>query len=304
MLGGPRCNLLVSLGLASLTSCAGQSPTQATPAAQSTLEAPAVPDPVARVDGARVHYLSVGSGEPVIVLVHGWASDSRVWRFQLDSLGKKMRVLAVDLPGHGASEPAEVPHSMELYVRGVAAVMDDAGVEKAVLVGHSNGAPVVREFYRRYPGRTRGLVMVDGALRQMVTPQVIAPFLERLRSDQYEDAIVAMVDSMPAPNLSEQVKADIRVMAGQTSQAAAIGGLEAAVDPDTWTPDPIEVPLMLVLAEQPAWSDDYEAFVRELAPQVDYRVWLGVSHFLMMERPVEFDAALMEFFVANHWLDG
>jgi pimeloyl-ACP methyl ester carboxylesterase len=67
------------------------------------------------------------------------------------------------------------------------------------------------------------------------------------------------------------------------------------VDPAIWKDDRIEVPVQVILAKAPYWNAEYEESVRKLAPQVDYRVMEGVGHFLMMEKPNEFNEVLAEF---------
>jgi pimeloyl-ACP methyl ester carboxylesterase len=55
------------------------------------------------------------------------------------------------------------------------------------------------------------------------------------------------------------------------------------------------VPVLMVLAKQPTWSAEYEQFVRGLVANLDYQVWEGVSHFLMMEKPEQFNSAVVAF---------
>jgi pimeloyl-ACP methyl ester carboxylesterase len=88
----------------------------------------------------------------------------------------------------------------------------------------------------------------------------------------------------------------------KTPQHVAVSEFEATADEDLWREDKIEVPTLLVLAKQPAWSPEYEQFVRKLALKVDYQVWENVSHFLMMEKPREFNAAVLTFLEANQLL--
>ena len=59
----------------------------------------------------------------------------------------------------------------------------------------------------------------------------------------------------------------------------------------------------MILAKQPVWTAEYEQFVRGLVPKVDYQVWENVSHFLMMEKPREFNAALLKFLGQNQLVD-
>src|SRR5205085_8336274 len=88
----------------------------------------------------------------------------------------------------------------------------------------------------------------------------------------------------------------------ENAQHVAVSEFEATADPDLWKEDKIDVPVLAILAKQPVWSAEYEQFVRRLAPKVDYQVWQNVSHFLMMEKPREFNAALSAFLEKNQLL--
>lgn len=103
----------------------------------------------ASLDGARIHYQSYGKGSEALVLIHGWSCNVDHWRDQIPELSKRNRVIAIDLPGHGQSDKPQLAYTMDLYARAVDAVMRDAGVKRAVLVGHSMGTPVARQFYRK-----------------------------------------------------------------------------------------------------------------------------------------------------------
>ena len=91
-------------------------------------------------------------------------------------------------------------------------------------------------------------------------------------------------------------------MALANDHATLIGGAEAVLDDAAWSDAAIDVPLLLVLARQPAWDDAYEEWVRARAPQVDYRVWDDIGHYVQFERPAELRAALEEFVAANDLL--
>ena len=93
------------------------------------------------------------------------------------------------------------------------------------------------------------------------------------------------------PALAEPAKA---VMLA-TPQHVVVSAGRAMFDPAIWKDDPIRVPLLVVLAKSPFWNDEYEAFVRKLAPGVQYKVLDGVSHFLMLQKPDEFNALLAAF---------
>src|SRR5579864_966190 len=129
----------------------------------------ALPLSAASVDGAKVHWTShgpnQGSAKQAVILVHGWTCDETSWDAQVPVLSQKYRVITLDLPGHGQSDPPkDGKFSMVVFARAVEAVRAEAKVDKAVLVGHSMGTPVIREFARMYPQHVAGLVPVDGLL--------------------------------------------------------------------------------------------------------------------------------------------
>ncbi len=257
----------------------------------------------ATLDGARVHYWIQGEGQKAVVFVHGWGCDATVWRFQTSALPEGWRALYVDLPGHGESDAPDEIYSMEYLARGVAASMKDAGVERAVLVGHSNGVPVVRQFYRIYPEKTQGIMAVEGSFRPLVSDpetwnQMIAPF----RAENYLEAVERMI---PA-DLSAELTRDIRSMMLATPQKVLVSSLEGVGEAEIWAEDPIAVPLLVLLAESPFWTPDYEQFVRGLAPYVDYRVVAKASHFLQLDNPDRFNEALAALLsqLSSHSADG
>jgi pimeloyl-ACP methyl ester carboxylesterase len=257
----------------------------------------------AKFENMRVHYTDAGKGDEALVFVHGWMCDVSFWRMQTPAFAAQSRVLAVDLPGHGRSDkPRQAAYTMDLFARAVEAVMRDAGVRRAVLVGHSMGTPVVRQFYRRYPGKTRALVIVDGGLRPFAPRERMEPFIAPLRGPDYAGHAARMVDGMLQPVKSEALRAEIRAVMLSAPQHVAVGAMEGMMEESVWREDQIRVPVLAVLARSPFWPADNEQFFRRIAPDVDYRVWDGVSHFLMMDNPTEFNRALAEFLAARKLL--
>jgi pimeloyl-ACP methyl ester carboxylesterase len=185
---------------------------------------------------------------------------------------------------------------MDLFARATEAVLQDAGVKSAVLVGHSMGTPVARQFYRLYPKKTSAIVVVDGALRPFTTnKEVIARIVARYEAADYKQNIGAFVDSAFSKEAPAGLRQSVKAIMQSAPQHVAVGATKGLVDPAIWKDDEIKVPLLMVLAKNPFWTADYEKYVRKLAPQVDYRVMDGVGHFLMMEKPAEFNAILTEF---------
>ncbi len=253
----------------------------------------------ATLDGSRVHYKSLGKGDRALIFVHGWTCNMDFWRSQVPAFADKTRVIAIDLPGHGQSDKPKVDYTMDLFARAVDAVMRDAKVEKAVLVGHSMGTPVIRQFYRKYPQKTLALVIVDGGLRPFGKKEQMEPLLAPLRGPNYKEAAGRMVDGMLGPVKSAELRQQIKDSMLATPQNVAVSAMEGMMDEAIFTPDKINVPVLAILAKSPFWPPDNEQFFRSLASNLDYQMWEGVSHFLMMEKPAEFNDALAAFLVKN-----
>jgi len=256
----------------------------------------------AKLDGFRVHYKSYGKGQDALVFVHGWTCNLDFWRDQIADFEKHTRVIAIDLPGHGQSDKPQIAYTMDLFARAVDAVMTDAGVKRAVLVGHSMGTPVIREFYRKYPQKALALVIVDGPLRPFGDKKMMEQFIAPLRGPDYKEQVGKFIDMMLGPQLKPALREEIKTSMLNTPQSVAISAMEGMADESIWKQDKVNVPVLAILAKSPFWPADNEQFFRSIAPNLDYRMWEGVSHFLMMEKPREFNESLAAFLTKNGWL--
>jgi pimeloyl-ACP methyl ester carboxylesterase len=248
-----------------------------------------------QLDGAKVHYTDYGKGENALLFVHGWACDETFWSGQAPALSEKFHVITIDLPGHGQSDKVPGAYTMDLYARAIDAVLGEAKVKTATLIGHSNGTPAIREFYRKFPQKTRALVIVDGPLRPFANRASMAKFVESFKGPDYEQTTGKMVDSMTASIPDAALRERIKKTMLRTPQDVAVSEFESTLQDALWKPDEIKVPVLMILAKQPAWTTEYEEWVRGLVPNLDYQMWTGVSHFLMMEEPARFNAALTAF---------
>jgi pimeloyl-ACP methyl ester carboxylesterase len=254
------------------------------------------PSRFAKSGDLKVHYKSLGEGKTAVVFIHGWCCDHSVWRAQAAGLNGKVRMLFIDLPGYGKSDKPKVDYTMDLFARGIDAVLQDAGVEKAVLVGHSMGTPVVRQFYRRFPGKTKALVFVDGALRPFTKdPAEAEKFLSTFKEKTFKETAPRFVASMFRPTTAAEVREHIKRLVTSTNPRVAISSMRGMLNPKLWKEDPVKVPAQALMAKSPFWTDDYKEFVKKLVPDLDYREFDGVGHFLFMEKPKEINAALAEF---------
>ncbi|HEY0367868.1 MAG TPA: alpha/beta hydrolase [Pyrinomonadaceae bacterium] len=248
----------------------------------------------AKLDGARIHYKSYGKGSNALVLVHGWTCNLDNWRDQIPDFAKRNRVLAIDLPGHGQSDKPQIPYTMDLFANAIDAVMRDAKVDHAVLVGHSMGTPVARQFYRKYPQKTLAIVIVDGGLRLFGTKEMREQYLSYFRGPQYKEAgaqmFSQMVGTLPAVD-QERVKTSF----ANTPQYVIVSAMESMGDEALYGPDKINVPVFAILAKSPFWAADTEQFLHGLAPDLELQWWEGVGHFLFMEKPKQFNDTVIAF---------
>ncbi len=121
---------------------------------------PAVTGTIREVDGARVHVVEAGSG-PTVVLVHGFAGSVFSWRAVIPELAREARVIAVDLPGFGASDRRRgIGYGHERQAARLAELLRGLGIERAALVGHSMGGAIVQRLAVREPALAGRLVLV------------------------------------------------------------------------------------------------------------------------------------------------
>lgn len=141
------------------------------------------------VAGGELRVARWGSGDPVVVAVHGITASHVAWHAVVQHLDG-VTVLAPDLRGRGGSAHLSAPYGIAAHARDVLAVLDHMGVEKAVAVGHSMGAHVVAELAATRPERVTRLVLVDGGLPVALPPgadpdelleSTLGPALARLR---------------------------------------------------------------------------------------------------------------------------
>lgn len=110
-------------------------------------------------DGTAVRISDTKNGDCAVVLLHGYLESLDIWDEFTALLSPKVRVLAIDLPGHGVSEVKGEVHSMEFMADTVHAAMQTLGVSRAVIAGHSMGGYVALEILRKYPWAVAGLVL-------------------------------------------------------------------------------------------------------------------------------------------------
>jgi pimeloyl-ACP methyl ester carboxylesterase len=137
----------------------------ALPAATVSAQAPetSIESRTAKIDNVQLHYLTAGKG-PTVLLVHGYAETSRMWRPIIPMLAQKFTVIAPDLPGIGESSVPSDKIDMITSAERIHGLVRSLGVEKARVVGHDIGLMVAYAYAAKFPAETEKLVLMDAFL--------------------------------------------------------------------------------------------------------------------------------------------
>lgn len=276
---------------------------EAPPAAPAPAAAPSpvatVADGVPRIlaestSGLHLQYRVYGSGEPLIVLIHGWSCDSNYWAAQVADLRKRYTVATVDLAGHGGSGANRTDWSIANFGDDVARVVNAMPQHaKVILVGHSMGGPVAVEAAQRLKGRVAGIIGVD-TLRDVGPPRP-ATAQTRALFAPFEQDFIGATRAFVTGNFFTP-KSDpvlVRRIADDMSSAppdiaiASLRGLNA------WDGVPAlaaaGAPIVLINAALPVTDG---ARLAKLSPGLKVVTLDGVGHFPMMEDPTRFNQLL------------
>jgi pimeloyl-ACP methyl ester carboxylesterase len=223
--------------------------------------------------------------------VHGWTCDETSWQAQAPAISNVYRAITLDLPGHGRSDaPGDGRFTLDLFARAIEAVRQEAGANRVVLVGHSMGVPVVRHYARMFPARTKALVLVDGAILTPAEAASRAGFPQRMGGPggrKYrEQAIQSMFSSATTP----EEKRHILSMMLATPETTAVGAIHVMLEPAATDDYVLRLPALGIFS-----GNESRPYMTTLFPLIDYRQVPGSGHFIMMDKPGEFNRLLLEF---------
>jgi pimeloyl-ACP methyl ester carboxylesterase len=246
-------------------------------------------------------YEERGSG-PVMLFIHGFPLDRRMWIGQLSGLAKLRRCAALDLRGHGLSEldEKEPEFSMDLFADDVAATLDELGADQADICGLSMGGYVAFAFWRRHRNRVRSLVLCDTKSEadgdeakagrektaQLVREQGMEPLLEQLGPK--------LLGSSP----SEEARSALRDMFLAQPPGVIAGDALAMRDRPDSTPDlaGIDVPVLWIHGEEDQLMPiDGARATAEKIPGATFAAIPGGGHMAPMENPKAANEALTAF---------
>jgi pimeloyl-ACP methyl ester carboxylesterase len=253
------------------------------------------------VRGLDVHYRRMGYGAP-LVLLHGFFSDSRTWRPQMEWLSGGYDVVAWDAPGAGQSSDPPATFDMADYADHLATFIDLLGLRQPHVAGLSFGASLALELYRRHPDIPRSLVLAgayagwSGSFPVPVVEQRLRQTLADL--DRPADEVVAKyLPGLLTPAVAPEVRREAAAIMGEfhpdgmkiITRALALADLRSVLPK-------INVPTLLLYGDQDVRSDLNVA--RDLHSQIPASklvVMPGVGHLSNAEAADRFNQEVRVF---------
>jgi pimeloyl-ACP methyl ester carboxylesterase len=271
-------------------------------------------------DGVRLHARDWGRSGQAVVLLHGLASNARIWDGVASRLaGAGLRVVALDQRGHGDSEQPSSGYDFATLGRDLSAALAALGVERPVLAGHSWGANVALQFAADRPGALAGLALVDGALlgvaewsgptlaearRRLAPPRFAVPLTDWLARARRFDAGGSGGQPWVRDYLRAGVDVDDQGVARSRFQfdnhMQVVDALYGQLPPDLYPL--VDCPVLLCPAADPADGGAHAeakrgAAVRasDLLPSATLTWFEDTMHDIPLQRPAELAAELARF---------
>ena len=229
-----------------------------------------------------------GTGHPVL-FVHSFAGSSTHWRAQLDFLRRTRRALALDLRGHGQSQPpANGDYSVAAMARDIAAVADAFQLDDFILVGHSMGGSASIAYAGEHPDRVAGLMLVGtpGKTPAAVAQKIISAM--RADYDRVMESYWAKLLEGAQPEVRERVRADMKKIPREAADKMITS---------VFAFDPLKpmhnYPGPCFVVSTPH-ADTPDALEKQI-PDLPFETIDGASHWLQMDKPGAFNEILADF---------
>ncbi len=270
-------------------------PTSALDQSQPPPHVDGLPQLALTPDSVHIDYRVWGTGEPAVVLIHGWACNANYWTAQIEALKPRYTVVAVNLAGHGGSERNRTDWSLGNYGEDVATVVRQIKNRQVVLVGHSMGADVALEAARRIGDRVIGIIAVDSLktiglppMRRQEIDRQLAPFRDHFIEATRDYVTKEMFAKGADPTFVQKVAYDM----SREPPQIAIASMQSLLTRDfsTLLPD-IHVPVLAINSDL---SPTDTARIGKYLPGFKADVLDHTGHFLMMEVPQRFNPVLLK----------
>ena len=250
---------------------------------------------VALPDGVTLAYVPFGSPSgPPVVLIHGYTDSARDWVPMLPYLSARLRLIVVDLRGHGASSKPECCYTRVDFAYDIKLLLDALGVERADIVGHSMGSFVAQTFAEYWPERTGRVVLISssGGPRPGGTERKprydYAAQIRQLREPIDPDSPF-MIEwwSSPTPVDEDFLRRQRRDAAGMPVRVWLAVLDQGLVDADLQrTLGRLKAPVLLIWgSKDPIMEEEVRETLREALPAAQVKIFDGLGHNPFWEDP-------------------
>ncbi len=264
-------------------------------------------------DGVKLHYFTSGHG-PAVILLHGYAETSRMWKPLIPRLAEKFTVIAPDLPGIGDSAIPTKGLDMKSAAVSVHALAKSLGVERARVVGHDIGLMVAYAYAAQFPGEVEKLVLMDAFLPGVAgweaiyndpgiwhfrfngpTPEALVKARERTYFEHYwNDFAADKTHSIPEADRVAYTAAYARPGRMRAGWAYFIAFPRTAKDFEELSRTKLTMPILSIGGEKANGAALAEQ-TKLVGSDVTTIVLKDTGHWLMEERPQETMDALVKF---------
>jgi 3-oxoadipate enol-lactonase len=255
-----------------------------------------------KVNDVEIAYDDVGHGMPV-VLLHGFPFNRSMWSEQVEALKDQYRVITPDLRGLGDTGLQGQEAGIEDMARDVAGLLDHLGLNRVVIGGLSMGGYVALAFHRLYPLRVRALILADTKAQADTdeAKKIRYQQAEAVTKDGMEPIADRMAPRLLTPHMLEDRKEIVErvrqmmIATPRDGAAAALRAMAARTDHVIRLPQILAPTLIIVGDEDEITStEDSELMHREIRGSKLVTIY-GAAHVSNIERPDEFNQALLDF---------
>lgn len=238
------------------------------------------------INGLQIAYTRKGTGKP-LVLVHGYPLDHTIWDEVVPLLENDFDMILPDLRGFGQSDVVESQYKIVDMAADIAGLLDQLGIEKAAIAGHSMGGYISLAFARAYPERVLGLGLV--ASQAPADPSEKAQGRYEAAAEIMKTGVKPVAESMPAKlTPDERVQAFARSLIAAQPPAGLAGALKAMADRDDSTSSlsGFQFPVVLVHGEADELIPVQRAHdIKAAIPHATLMTLADGGHMPMMENP-------------------